>query len=219
MAPVPRFSRWAVLYDDIVVLARAADHCAAKFLGVVTVDHAHFPPARPFGLHTDGSEPIFFGQHRVRNRDSRSEGAWLLQIDREAEHHTTAYIDDHGEEGALDRLTVLLIDHNHVHGRMVNLRDGSREVSAGEMALDGLVLGRRRPAAPALLQFEAVRELRDARADRIGMGPLLDLVLETLQWASVSTSFSRSIVGERHDVWRVPVFRVYVSAGSLDRTE
>src|SRR5215831_17726080 len=188
MAPVPRFSRWAVLYDDIVVLARAADHCAAKFLGVVTVDHAHFPPARPFGLHTDGSEPIFFGQHRVRNRDSRSEGAWLLQLDREAEHHTTAYIDDHGEEGALDRLTVLLIDHNHVHGRMVNLRDGSREVSAGEMTLDGLVLGRRRPAAPALLQFGRSESFAMRAWIVLGWGRFLSLCLKHCRSTSSMTA-------------------------------
>ena len=48
----------------------------------------------------------------------------FLQIDSEAEHHATIHIDDHGQRRSLDRLPMLLIDHNHVHGRMVNLGDG-----------------------------------------------------------------------------------------------
>jgi hypothetical protein len=45
MAPISRFSRWAVLDGDIVILARAANHCASELFRIVAVDFAHFSPA------------------------------------------------------------------------------------------------------------------------------------------------------------------------------
>ncbi|HWF48170.1 MAG TPA: hypothetical protein VG168_14270, partial [Bryobacteraceae bacterium] len=80
MAPISRFSRWAVLDGDTVILARAANHCASELFRIVAVDFAHFSPARPFGLHTDAGEPIFFRQYGVRDCEARSKSAGLLQI-------------------------------------------------------------------------------------------------------------------------------------------
>jgi len=88
------------------------------------VDFAHFPPARPLGLHTDAGEPILFGQYRMRDRETRRESARLLKIDSEAEHHAAVHIDDHGQRRSLDRLAVFLINHNDIHGRVVDLNDG-----------------------------------------------------------------------------------------------
>ena len=124
MTAVSRFSRWAVFDGDIVILARAADHCASKLLGVVAVDCAHLPPAGPLGLHTDSGEPVLLGQDRMCNGEPSCEGAGLFQIDGEAEHHAAVHVDDDGQRRPLDRLPVLLIDHNDVHGRVVDLGDG-----------------------------------------------------------------------------------------------
>jgi hypothetical protein len=60
----------------------------------------------------------------MRNREAGSKGAWFFQIDSEAEHHATVHMDDHSQRWSLDWLTVLLIDHNYVHRRMVDLCDG-----------------------------------------------------------------------------------------------
>src|SRR4029077_13076366 len=94
------------------------DHCASELLCIVAVDYAHFSPARPLGLHTHGREPILLWQYSMRNCEAGCEGAWLLEIDGEAEHHATAHIDNDGQRRALDRPPMLLIDHNYVHGRM-----------------------------------------------------------------------------------------------------
>jgi hypothetical protein len=60
MTAIARFSRRAVLDGDVVILARATDYGAPKFLRVIAVDYAHLPPARPLGLHIDAGEPILF---------------------------------------------------------------------------------------------------------------------------------------------------------------
>src|ERR1035441_722603 len=77
----------------------------------------------------------------MRNRESGREGAGLFQIDSETKHHATMHIDDHGQRWSLDRLPVL--NHNDIHGSVVNLGDGERRISAGEVALDGFVFLRR----------------------------------------------------------------------------
>src|ERR1051325_6580840 len=137
MAPIARLSRRAMLDSDIVILASTTDYRAAKFLRVVAVDGVHLTPAGPLGLHTDSSEPILLWQYRMRNRHSGGEGAWFLQIDGKAEDHAAVYIDHHGQCGPLDRLPVLLIDDDDVHGRMVDLRYRQRKIGAREVALDG----------------------------------------------------------------------------------
>ena len=124
MTAVPRFSRRSVLDGDSVILARPTDHCASELLGIVAVNWVHFSPAGPFGLHTDAGKPILLWQYRMRNCETGREGAWLLQIDRETKHHATVYVDHNCQRRSLDRLPVLLIDHDDVHGRMVNLGDG-----------------------------------------------------------------------------------------------
>jgi len=124
MTAVSRFSRWAVLYLDIVILAGAAYHGASKLLGVVAVDCAHLPPARPLGLNTDSGEPVLLGQDRMCDGEPGCKGAGLFQIDGEAEYHAAAHVDDYGQRRSLDRLPVLLIDDNDVHGRVVDLGDG-----------------------------------------------------------------------------------------------
>jgi hypothetical protein len=112
-----------VLDGDIVILARPTNHGAAKLLRIVAVDGVHFSPARPLGLHTNTREPILLWQYRMRHCDSGCEGARLFQVDGEAEQHATEHIDDHGQQRSLDRLTMLLIDHDYVQGRMVDLGD------------------------------------------------------------------------------------------------
>ena len=42
----------------------------------------------------------------------------------EAEHRATKDIDDHSQKRSLDRLSVLLIDNDDIHGRMINLGHG-----------------------------------------------------------------------------------------------
>ena len=123
VAAIARFSWRAVVDGNIVILARAPDHCASELLCIVAVDYAHFSPARPLSLHTHGREPILLWQYSMRNCEAGCEGAWLLEIDGEAEHHATAHIDNDGQRRALDRPPMLLIDHNYVHGRMVDLGD------------------------------------------------------------------------------------------------
>src|SRR5262249_25155869 len=58
VAAVSRFSRRSVFDGDIVILARATNHCASKLLCVVAVDRAHLSPAGPLGLHADAGEPV-----------------------------------------------------------------------------------------------------------------------------------------------------------------
>src|SRR5215471_7360692 len=124
MAPISWLSWWAVFNGDAVILARAADHRASELFRIVAVDFTHFSPAGPFGLHADGSKPIFFRQYGVRDRESRRESAWLLEVDGESKHNSTVHIDDDGQRRSLDRLAVLLINHNDVHRRMVDLGYG-----------------------------------------------------------------------------------------------
>src|ERR1700674_5708154 len=60
MTAIARFSRRAGVGGDIVILASPADHCASKLLGVVAMDCAHLPPARPLSLHSHVGEPMLF---------------------------------------------------------------------------------------------------------------------------------------------------------------
>jgi hypothetical protein len=60
----------------------------------------------------------------MRNRDACCEGAGLFQVDGKTEHHAAVHVDHHGQEGALDRLPVFLVDHNDVHLSVINLGDG-----------------------------------------------------------------------------------------------
>jgi hypothetical protein len=64
------------------------------------------------------------GNTALRDREPRRESARLLEIDGESKHHATVHIDDDGQRWSLDRLAVLLIDHDDVHGCMVDLGDG-----------------------------------------------------------------------------------------------
>jgi hypothetical protein len=123
MAPITRFSWWAVGDGDVVIAARTTDHRSTEFLRVIAMDFMHLAPARPLGLDPDLREPRFFWQYGMRDGEAGGESAGFLQIDGETEHHATIHINDHGQRWPLDRLPMLLIDHNDVHGRMVNLGD------------------------------------------------------------------------------------------------
>jgi hypothetical protein len=83
-----------------------------------------FPQQRPLSLHADAGEPSLLGQYRMRNCKPSRKGARLLQIDSEPEHHTAVNIDDDGQPRSLDWLTMLFVDHDNVHGSMVDLGDG-----------------------------------------------------------------------------------------------
>src|SRR5208283_4684019 len=83
MAPVPRFSWWAVGDGEIVIAARTTDHCSTEVLRVVAMDFMHLPPARPLGLKTDIRDPMFFWQHCMRDCEACCESARFLQIDSE----------------------------------------------------------------------------------------------------------------------------------------
>src|SRR5215470_11994556 len=180
MTAIARLSRRPLLDSDIVILARTTDYGAAKFLRVVAVDCAHLAPARPLGLHTDASEPILLWQYCVSNRHSGREGAGLLQIDGKAEEHAAVYINHHGQRGPLDWLPVFFIDHDDVHGRVVDLRNGQRKIGAREVALDGFVFFGGGLLAFALLQFQAVWKHRNSPAHSCRMR-LRDICFEALQ--------------------------------------
>ena len=61
MPTVVWLPRWTVLYDDVVVVARTADHRTTELLGIVAVDFSHLPPARLICRYTDLFEPMLFG--------------------------------------------------------------------------------------------------------------------------------------------------------------
>ena len=92
-------------------------------VGLIGVGHGD----TRFGSHILASFPIHdpCKGKRMRNCEAGREGARLLQIDGETEHHATIYVDDHGQQRSLDRLAVLLINYDYVHGRMADQRRGS----------------------------------------------------------------------------------------------
>lgn len=116
----------------------------------------------------------------MRDREPGREGAGLFQIEGETEHHATVHIDDDGQRRSLDRLPVLFVNHNDIHGSMVNLGDRERSIGAGEVALDRFVFLRRGFLALALLQFQAIRKQGNPASDGAGVG-LLELGFEALQ--------------------------------------
>ena len=95
------------------------------------------------------------------NRHSDREGARLLQIDGKAEDHAAVYIDHHRQGRSLNRLTVFLIDHDDIHGRVIDLGDGQRKVGARKVPLDGSYFS---AAAFLPLRFPNLR-----RSDRVAI--------------------------------------------------
>src|SRR5215471_7036498 len=158
MPAIARFSRWAMLDSNIVLLARTTDDGAAKLLGIVAVDRAHFSPARPFGLHADAGEPVLLWQDCMCNCESGCEGTRLLQVDSKANYHATEHVDHHGQRQPLDGLPMLLIDHDDVHGGVVDLGNCQRVVSAREVTFERLIFFRCSFLALASFHLKAIRE-------------------------------------------------------------
>src|SRR5690349_16337943 len=75
----------------------------------------------------------------------------------------------------------VLIDHDDVHGRMVDLGYRQRKTGVREVTFDRFILFGRSLPALTLLQFETVRKGRDSLANSIGMRLFLYFVFETLQ--------------------------------------
>src|SRR5215469_1611393 len=183
-----RLSGRAMVDGNIVVLASTANHGSTKFLRVVAMDFAHLSPAWPVGLDTNLRKPWLLGQDRMRDCEAGGKSAWLFQIDCKTENHATVHIDDDGQSRSLYGLPVLLVDHDHVHGRWSIWATASGASAPGKWPRIGSYF---RAAAFMLFRLSNFRR-SDSMAIR--RRTVLELGLSTLAWKHCSSTSSITAV-------------------------
>jgi hypothetical protein len=121
-----------VFERDAVLLARPAQHLAVEFLGVVEMNSGRKSPARPLPADPQLCKPSFFGQRGVSDAQPRCDRSGRIERDVKAGHHAAVHVDRQREPRPADRQALLIVDHDDIEFRVIDLDEVERSLGAVE---------------------------------------------------------------------------------------
>src|ERR1700682_609286 len=125
---------------DVVFLAGALQHVAAKLSAVISVYALHHAPTRPASRETQLGKPLFLGQDRKGDAQTNRHAVRWFQRDVNTDHHSTEDIDSQSHPGPTDTLPMNVIDQHDIELGVINLNHRERPVSSGKTTGEGIML-------------------------------------------------------------------------------
>ena len=116
-----RFTSWTVLYPHPIFLSSSAQSLGIELWGIVKMQHIRDASHRPGYFKLAIREPVFLWQDRMGQHHGDGGKRRSVEGNIESQHCTTGNIQCQSQPGPPDRLAIVLIDHNDIRRRVVDL--------------------------------------------------------------------------------------------------